>query len=118
MKSEEQIFVISVVAKIKLTDEEVLIVGKDFANRLQGFETKTPECLKGSKMEMILPFSKNIETVFWNIEKPEKADNYIVNLGTNGVALGWYNGKDWIKMWGKDALDVSGWIEVPKHKKP
>lgn len=53
--------------------------------------------------------------VKWNIENPKKVDNYIVDLGAEGVSLAWYNGKDWIKMWGKDTLQVSGWIKIPKY---
>jgi hypothetical protein len=53
--------------------------------------------------------------VKWNIENPKKVDNYIVDLGSDGVSLCWYNGKEWIKMWGKDTIQVIGWIEIPKY---
>ena len=54
--------------------------------------------------------------VKWNIENPKKIDNYIVDLGAEGVSLAWYNGKDWIKMWYKfTKLKVNGWIEIPKY---
>jgi hypothetical protein len=55
------------------------------------------------------------QTVKWNIENPKKVDNYIVDLGADGVSLGWYNGKEWIKMWGEDTIKVSGCIEIPKY---
>ena len=54
--------------------------------------------------------------VEWNIENPKKFDNYIVDLGAEGVSLGWYNGKEWVKMWDKfTKLKVNGWIEIPKY---
>jgi len=55
--------------------------------------------------------------VEWNIENPKKIDNYIVDLGANGVSLAWYNGKEWIKMWSSNILQINGWIEIPKFKK-
>lgn len=54
--------------------------------------------------------------VKWNIENPKKVDNYIVDLGAEGVSLAWYNGENWIKMWSRDVfLPVKGWIEIPKY---
>ena len=52
MNTEEQIFEIVVVAKKILTNEEMLIVAKDFVNRLQGYTTECPEELKNAKIEI------------------------------------------------------------------
>lgn len=53
---------------------------------------------------------------FWNTDNPEKEGNYICDLGTNGVSLGWWNGNEWVKMWGKEPINVCGWIDVPQDK--
>jgi hypothetical protein len=52
MNTKEQIFEIVVVAKKILTNEEMLIVAKDFVNRLQGYTTECPEELKGAKIDI------------------------------------------------------------------
>ena len=56
------------------------------------------------------------EEIFWNIENPKNIDNYIVNKGAEGVSLGWWNGTEWIKMWGSEEINVYGWIQMPIHK--
>lgn len=58
MNTEEQIFEIVVVAKKILTNEEMLIVAKNFVDRLQGYTTECPEELKDAKIELI-PRLKN-----------------------------------------------------------
>jgi len=52
MNTEEQIFEIVVVAKKTLTNKEMLMVAKDFVNRLQGYITECPEELKNAKIEI------------------------------------------------------------------
>lgn len=56
------------------------------------------------------------EKIVWNIEKPKHIDNYIVDRGAEGVSLGWWNGNEWIKMWGSEKINVYGWIKIPLHK--
>ena len=60
MNKQEQEFTIVITAKEFLTNEQMLIAAKDFVNRLQGYETKCPEFLKGAKMELIPKFKKNV----------------------------------------------------------
>ena len=60
-----------------------------------------------------LPSDKEI---FWNTENPKNIDNYIVDKGAEGVSLGWWNGTEWIKMWGSEKINVYGWIQMPIHK--
>ena len=56
------------------------------------------------------------EEIFWNTENPKNIDNYIVDKGAEGVSLGWWNGTEWIKMWGSEKINVYGWIKIPIHK--
>lgn len=49
----------------------------------------------------------------WNINNPTKEGEYIVDLGANGIALGWWDGAIWLRMWGTEQLDVNGWITIP-----
>ena len=56
------------------------------------------------------------EEIFWNTENPKNIDNYIVDKGAEGVSLGWWNGTEWIKMWGSEKINVYGWIQMPIHK--
>jgi hypothetical protein len=56
------------------------------------------------------------EEIFWNTENPKNIDNYIVDKGAEGVSLGWWNGTEWIKMWGSEKINVYGWIQIPIHK--
>lgn len=50
---------------------------------------------------------------FWNDNKPNHNDNYIVHRGAEGVSLGWWNGEEWIEMWGNKKINVYGWIKTP-----
>lgn len=51
----------------------------------------------------------------WNYENPKKIGNYICDLGAYGISLTWFNGNNWVKMWGNEEVIVYGWIEVPLH---
>ena len=51
----------------------------------------------------------------WNYTQPERVGNYICDLGGDGVSLMWWNGQNWMEMWGDNIIQVVGWIEVPKH---
>ena len=53
--------------------------------------------------------------MIWNYTKPEMVGNYICDLGGDGISLAWWNGKDWIEMWGEKVIEIHGWIDVPKH---
>jgi hypothetical protein len=58
MNTEAQIFEIKVVAKKKLTNEEMLIVAKDFVARLQGYTTVCPDELKDAKIHISPVYNK------------------------------------------------------------
>lgn len=64
MNTQEQIFEIVVVAKKTLTNEEMLIVAKDFVNRLQGYTTECPEELKNAKIEIRPRFGKDSQSCY------------------------------------------------------
>jgi hypothetical protein len=50
----------------------------------------------------------------WNVnKKPECITNYIVDKGGEGISLAWWDGINWIEMWGSKALNVYGWIDMP-----
>ena len=51
----------------------------------------------------------------WNYLQPKEVGNYICDMAGDGISLAWWIGKDWIKMWGSEVVNVEGWIEVPKH---
>ena len=51
----------------------------------------------------------------WNYGNPETPGNYVCDFGGSGIRLAWWNGKDWVEMWGSDILEPYGWINVPYH---
>ncbi len=53
--------------------------------------------------------------MIWNYSKPEEIGEYICDIGGDGVSLVWWNGKQWIEMWGDKVVNVNGWIKKPKH---
>lgn len=52
----------------------------------------------------------------WITEDPLVLDNFICDLGAEGVCLGWFDGKSWVKLWTKEPIKVYGWINIPGHK--
>ena len=61
-------------------------------------------------------FPKEYNKIEKFTENPKNIDNYIVDKGAEGVSLGWWNGTEWIKMWGSEKINVYGWIQMPIHK--
>jgi len=53
------------------------------------------------------------EEIYWNDKNPNYIDSYIVHRGAEGVSLGYWNGEEWIQMWGDKKLNVYGWIKIP-----
>ena len=53
--------------------------------------------------------------MIWNYTRPEVVGDYICDLGGEGISLAWWDGVNWVEMWGENVLQVQGWIEVPKH---
>jgi hypothetical protein len=51
----------------------------------------------------------------WNYDLPKIKGNYICDLGAYGIRLAWFDGFEWIAMWGSEKVLVYGWIEIPKH---
>lgn len=51
----------------------------------------------------------------WNYGNPEVMGNYIVDKGADGISLGWWDGEQWVEMWGGENIKVYGWINVPTH---
>lgn len=45
----------------------------------------------------------------WFTDKPDEVGNYIVSEEYKGMTLGWWNGEEWIEMWGSKPLKVLGW---------
>ena len=41
----------------------------------------------------------------WNYLQPEEVGNYICDMAGDGISLAWWNGKDWIKMWGSEVVN-------------
>ena len=62
------------------------------------------------------PMKTAMQELIWNIKSPKDINNYIVDRGADGVSLGWWNGIEWIKMWGSEKINVYGWIQMPIHK--
>lgn len=51
----------------------------------------------------------------WNYSNPSVSGNYICDFRGDGIRLSWWNGKNWVEMWGSEILEPAGWIEVPYH---
>ena len=98
---------------MKLYTEEQVRLLLDLAKLKLNGEMYSKDVLLQNVAPIELPSS---EEIFWNTENSKNIDNYIVDKGAEGVSLGWWNGTEWIKMWGSEKINVYGWIQMPIHK--
>lgn len=92
--------------KCVLTDFALIRIVDEIMKEIEDYEFK-----------QIQIDTKEEDILFWKFGNPDKINNYIVNKGAEGVSLGWWNGEEWIEMWGDKKLNVSGWITLPKFDK-
>lgn len=53
----------------------------------------------------------------WNYIAPEEVGNYICDMGGLGISLAYWNGNNWIEIWGNKVVKktIYGWINIPNH---
>jgi hypothetical protein len=57
-----------------------------------------------------------MDRIYWRTDNPPAVQQYIVDMGANGLSWGWWDGQVWKKLWHHEPIDVVGWLPVPLYK--